>query len=63
MGLCSLWNAFVPGIFKGNDKEKFIKDLKIPEDHTPCHAIVIGYPKSKVLNFPERKNNYFDFIK
>jgi nitroreductase len=63
MGLGTCWSAFIFGIFRGPEKEEFIKDLEIPEGHTPHHAIAVGYPNAKILNYPERKNDYFNFIK
>lgn len=63
MGLGTCWNGFVFGIFRGPEKEKFMNKLEIPEGYTPYHAISVGYPKAKIVNVPERKNKYFNFIK
>lgn len=63
MGLGTCWSAFICGIFRGSEKEEFIKDLEIPEGHTPHHAIAVGYPNIKTVNAPERKDKYFNFIK
>ncbi|ADO82431.1 nitroreductase family protein [Ilyobacter polytropus] len=63
MGLGTCWSAFIFGIFRGPEKEEFIKYLEILEGHTLHHAIAVGYPNAKVFNYPERKNDYFNFIK
>jgi nitroreductase len=63
MGLGACWNGLVTMLFKSSMKDSFIEKLEIPEGHTPHHAIALGYPKTKVINAPERKENYFNFVK
>lgn len=63
MGIGRCWNGFVYMIFRSELKEYFAKKLEIPKGYTPFHAIAVGYPKTKVVNPPERKSKYFNFIK
>jgi nitroreductase len=64
MGIGSCWNGFVSFLFQNEQNaEKYRKKLQIPTGYKLSHAIVLGYPKQKVLNSPKRKENFYNVIK
>lgn len=63
LGLAGCWNGFVSLLFTSDRREEFAKKLNLPEGHIPYNAISVGHAKAKVLNMPERRTSFYNFIK
>ena len=62
LDIASGWNGVVRLFFrKITDEEK--EEFGIPKDCIPHHAIILGYPKVKVMNVPPRNKQQIKIIK
>ncbi len=62
LDIASGWNGVVRLFFrKITDEEK--EEFGIPKEYIPHHAIVLGYPKVKVMNVPPRNKKQIKIIK
>ena len=62
LNVASCWNGIVRMFFSNMDSKQR-EEFGIPENYIPHIVLAFGYPKIKVMNIPQRSENYSKIIK